>query len=69
MSILSEQNEPYVLVYGGNGWIGSKVYNLLVTMGIKVKKSDYRADDFNNVEINLLNSRLQSKGISYRLNN
>jgi len=50
MSILPEQNEPYVLVYGGNGWIGSKVYDLLVSMGLKVEKSTCRADDYKSVE-------------------
>ena len=42
---MSEFNsKPYFLLYGGNGWIGSKVYDLLVSMGFKVLKSKCRAD-------------------------
>ena len=36
---------PFVLLFGGNGWIGSQVYDLLVSMGIKVTKSISRADN------------------------
>ena len=43
-------NNSYFLLYGANGWIGSKVYNLLVSMGIKVEKSKCRADDYTSVE-------------------
>ena len=50
MSEFSERKEPFVLLFGGNGWIGSKVYNLLVSMGIKVKKSTCRADDYESIE-------------------
>jgi nucleoside-diphosphate-sugar epimerase len=39
-----------VLLYGGNGWIGSKVYDLLVSMDIEVIKSSCRADDYVSVE-------------------
>jgi nucleoside-diphosphate-sugar epimerase len=39
-----------ILLHGGNGWIGSKVYNLLVQMGIDVIKSSCRADDYESVE-------------------
>jgi 3,5-epimerase/4-reductase len=42
--------KPYFLLYGGNGWIGSKVYDLLVSMEIKVEKSKCRADDYKSVE-------------------
>ena len=42
-------SEPYFLLYGGNGWIGSKVYDLLVSMGLKVVKSKCRADDYESV--------------------
>jgi 3,5-epimerase/4-reductase len=42
--------KPYFLLYGGNGWIGSKVYDLLVSMGLKVEKSKCRADDYESVE-------------------
>ena len=50
MSNFSDRKDPYVLLYGGNGWIGSKVYDLLVSMGIKVKKSECRADDYESIE-------------------
>lgn len=43
-------SKPYFLLYGANGWIGSKVYDLLVSMGIKVEKSKCRADDYISVE-------------------
>ncbi len=36
---------PVVLVFGGNGWIGSKVVELLQSANIKVIKSLCRADD------------------------
>jgi len=50
-------NNPYILLYGANGWIGNQVYNLLVNMGIKVDKSTCRADNYKMVEneINLKN--------------
>ena len=41
---------PFVLLFGGNGWIGSQVYDLLVSMGIKVEKSKCRADNCEEVE-------------------
>jgi 3,5-epimerase/4-reductase len=48
---MSEFNsKPYFLLYGGNGWIGSKVYDLLVCMGFKVVKSKCRADEYESVE-------------------
>lgn len=49
--------EPCVLLYGANGWIGNQVYNMLVSMGIKVEKSKSRADNYDMVEseINLIN--------------
>jgi nucleoside-diphosphate-sugar epimerase len=49
--------KPYVLLYGANGWIGNQVYNMLVSMGIKVEKSKCRADNYDMVEseINLIN--------------
>jgi len=55
---MSEINKtPYFLIFGANGWIGSKVYDLLVSRGIKVEKSNVRADDLELVEheINSLN--------------
>ena len=49
--IMSEFNSKlYFLLYGGNGWIGSKVYDLLVSMGLKVVKSKCRADDYESIE-------------------
>jgi nucleoside-diphosphate-sugar epimerase len=52
---MSEFNniQPYFLLYGANGWIGSQVYNLLVSMGIRVEKSHCRADDFNSVDLEI----------------
>jgi nucleoside-diphosphate-sugar epimerase len=38
--------KPIFLLYGSNGWIGSKVYDLLVNMGFTVLKSKSRADNF-----------------------
>jgi len=46
-------NKPHFLLYGANGWIGSQVYNLLVSMGINVEKSKYRADNFEDVELEI----------------
>jgi 3,5-epimerase/4-reductase len=43
-------NTPYFLIFGANGWIGSKVYDLLVSRGIRVEKSNVRADDLESVE-------------------
>jgi len=34
-----------VLIFGGNGWIGNKVFNLLASQEIPVFKADCRADD------------------------
>jgi len=48
-------SENIFLLYGANGWIGSKVYNLLTEMGIKVIKSKCRADNYDDVE-NEINS-------------
>lgn len=39
-----------ILIFGGNGWIGTKVYNLLHSMEIEVFKSNFRANDIKNVE-------------------
>jgi 3,5-epimerase/4-reductase len=41
---------PVFLLFGGNGWIGSQVYNLLVSQGYKVFKASSRADDLDSVE-------------------
>jgi 3,5-epimerase/4-reductase len=38
-------SDPVILVFGANGWIGSKVYNLLVNMNLSVHKAASRADD------------------------
>jgi 3,5-epimerase/4-reductase len=43
-------SEPVVLVFGGNGWIGSKVVELLQNANIKVIKSLCRADDFKMIQ-------------------
>lgn len=39
-----------VLIFGANGWIGSKVFSLLTNMGIHVYKSLARADQSKDVE-------------------
>jgi 3,5-epimerase/4-reductase len=41
---------PVILVFGGNGWIGSKVINILTDMNIKFYKSTCRADDIESVK-------------------
>lgn len=41
---MTELNQR-VLLFGGNGWIGSKVHNLLTQMGISVVNSVHRADE------------------------
>jgi dTDP-4-dehydrorhamnose reductase len=48
---------PVILIFGANGWIGSKVYNLLVASDkqIKVYKAQSRADDAQSVEKELNN--------------
>jgi nucleoside-diphosphate-sugar epimerase len=48
---------PVILVFGANGWIGSKVYNLLVAYNkqITVYKAQSRADDAPSVENELNN--------------
>ena len=40
-----DKSNPVFLVFGGNGWIGSKVVQLLQKSNITVIKSLYRADD------------------------
>ena len=41
---------PNVLIFGGNGWIGSKVVDLLQSMNINYVKSLCRADDINAIK-------------------
>jgi 3,5-epimerase/4-reductase len=45
---------PLIIIFGANGWIGSKVYNLLVASNKRVYKARSRADDENaiNQELN-----------------
>jgi 3,5-epimerase/4-reductase len=50
MDNCNNNKEPVFLIFGGNGWIGSQVYNLLVNQGHKVKKASSRADDYESVE-------------------
>uniref|UniRef100_A0A6C0I7N3 NAD-dependent epimerase/dehydratase domain-containing protein n=1 Tax=viral metagenome TaxID=1070528 RepID=A0A6C0I7N3_9ZZZZ len=51
-----DNSEPVVLVFGGNGWIGSKVVQLLRDTNITVIKSLCRADDIKMIqkEINMI---------------
>jgi len=39
-----------ILIFGGNGWIGNKVYNLLQKMNIDVYKAESRADKPDDVQ-------------------
>ena len=45
-------NNSVILIFGGNGWIGSKVINLLINKhtNITAIKSSCRADDINGVQ-------------------
>ena len=45
-----DNSQPVVLVFGGNGWIGSKVVELLQNANIKVIKSLCRADDIKMIQ-------------------
>ena len=45
-----DNSNPVVLVFGGNGWIGSKVVELLQNANIKVIKSLCRADDIKMIQ-------------------
>jgi 3,5-epimerase/4-reductase len=45
-----DNSHPVVLVFGGNGWIGSKVVELLQNANIKVIKSLCRADDIKMIQ-------------------
>jgi len=49
-NIDSSSKNPNFLLFGGNGWIGSKVYTLLVSMGYNVTKAVSRADDYVGIE-------------------
>ena len=44
------KSKPIVLVFGGNGWIGSKVVELLQNANITVIKSMCRADDIKMIQ-------------------
>jgi 3,5-epimerase/4-reductase len=48
-------SDHVILVFGANGWIGNKVYNLLVNMNLTVYKSVSRADDTVAVENEIVN--------------
>ena len=41
---------PRILLFGGNGWIGSKVVKLLTHMGIPVYKAVSRANDIDSIQ-------------------
>lgn len=49
-------NEPCILVFGGNGWIGSRVCKLLSERKINYHLASSRADDYENVEREIQNS-------------
>lgn len=44
------KSNPVFLIFGGNGWIGSKVVKLLEKLNITVIKSLCRADDINMIQ-------------------
>ena len=44
------ERKPKFLLFGANGWIGSKVYQHLVSNGFTVVKAVSRADDYNAVK-------------------
>ena len=46
----NDNSESVVLVFGGNGWIGSKVVELLQNANIRVIKSLCRADDIKMIQ-------------------
>jgi dTDP-4-dehydrorhamnose reductase len=46
---------PKILLFGGNGWIGSKVVKLLTNAGIPVYTSTSRADDIESIKDELEN--------------
>ena len=52
---MDNNNKSKFLLFGGNGWIGSKVYNHLVNMGYNVLKSNCRANDYTSVENEIIN--------------
>jgi 3,5-epimerase/4-reductase len=53
----SSTENIHFLIYGGNGWIGSKVYNELIRMDINVDKSECRADDVSSIEAEIKNPK------------
>jgi len=47
--IVTSVNKPRILIFGANGWIGSKVFKLLQSQNIIVVKAESRADDYDAV--------------------
>jgi len=47
--IVTSVNKPRILIFGANGWIGSKVFKLLQAQNIIVVKAESRADDYDAV--------------------
>lgn len=54
------KEEAKILIFGGNGWIGSKVVKLLESMNIFFEKSNYRAGD-----IDLIRQEIQNYNITH----
>jgi 3,5-epimerase/4-reductase len=54
---LGEKKNYRFLLFGANGWIGSKVYNLLINQGYTVVKATSRADDSNAIVKEISNLR------------
>jgi 3,5-epimerase/4-reductase len=44
-----------VLIYGGNGWIGSQIVNLLLNLGHQVIKGEIRAENIDELELEIKN--------------
>jgi 3,5-epimerase/4-reductase len=45
---------PFVLVFGGNGWIGSKVCELLKEMNVNYVKAVSRADNYEDIKSEII---------------
>ena len=45
-----------ILIFGSKGWIGNKVCNLLEQLGVEFYKSNYRAEDIESIEKEIVES-------------
>ena len=51
------ERTPKFLIFGANGWIGSKAYEHLISSGFVVVKAVSRADSYNEVKSEIINVR------------